>query len=89
VSAASPSTGTTAAVLTIADSTGPQLGVRISLGAFGGEPNGWHGLAIAAALHGEGRFHVPLQKVFRMARAAEAHALAAHGPRRGKIALVR
>jgi NADPH:quinone reductase-like Zn-dependent oxidoreductase len=80
-------TGTAASVLTIADFTGPELGVRLSLGAFGGEPDGCHGLARAAALSEEGRFRVPVQEVFPMAQAAKAHAAAARGPRRGKIAL--
>ncbi|GAB2809696.1 NADP-dependent oxidoreductase [Actinoallomurus bryophytorum] len=79
--------GTPASVLTLADFAGPELGVRLSLGELGGEPDGRHGLAAAAALAGEGRFRVPLREVFPMTRAAEAHALAAHGPRQGKIAL--
>jgi NADPH:quinone reductase-like Zn-dependent oxidoreductase len=80
-------TGTAASVVTIADFAGPQLGVRLSLGDLGGEPNGRHGLAIAAALFEEGRFRLPLQEVFPMARAARAHAFAARGPRQGKIVL--
>jgi NADPH:quinone reductase-like Zn-dependent oxidoreductase len=80
-------TGTAASVVTIADFTGPRLGVRLSTGDLGGEPNGRHGLAVAAALFEEGRFRVPLRKVFPLAEAAQAHALAVRGPRRGKIAL--
>jgi NADPH:quinone reductase-like Zn-dependent oxidoreductase len=80
-------TGTAASVVTIADFTGPQLGVRLSLGDLGGEPNGRHGLAIAAALSEEGRFRLPLQEVFPMAQAGRAHAFAARGPRQGKIVL--
>ncbi|MGH3381244.1 MAG: NADP-dependent oxidoreductase [Actinoallomurus sp.] len=80
-------TGAAASVVTIADFTGPQLGVRLSVGDLAGEPNGHHGLAVAAALSEEGRFHLPLRKVFPMAQAAQAHALAAQGPRQGKIAL--
>ncbi|MFC4532847.1 NADP-dependent oxidoreductase [Sphaerisporangium dianthi] len=80
-------TGSAASVVTIADFTGPGLGVRLSLGDFGGEPNGRHGLAVAAALSEEGRFRLPLREVFPMAEAARAHALAARGPRQGKIAL--
>lgn len=80
-------TGTAASVLTIADFTGPKLGVRVSLGEFGGEPDGRHGLALAAALSEEGRFRVPVQEVFAMTEAAGAHAVAAHGPRQGKIVL--
>nr|WP_256863112.1 zinc-binding dehydrogenase [Microbispora sp. GKU 823] len=35
----------------------------------------------------EGRFRVPVRAVFPMARAAEAHAAAARGPRQGKVVL--
>ncbi|WP_203885970.1 alcohol dehydrogenase catalytic domain-containing protein [Planotetraspora kaengkrachanensis] len=80
-------TETAASVVTIADFTGPRLGVRLSLGEFGGEPSGHHGLAAAAALFEEGRFRLPVQEVFAMAQAARAHALAERGPRQGKIAL--
>ena len=80
-------TGTAGSVVTIADFTGPRLGVRLSTGDLGGEPNGRHGLAVAAALLEEGRFRVPLRKVLPLAEAAQAHALAVRGPRQGKIAL--
>jgi NADPH:quinone reductase-like Zn-dependent oxidoreductase len=80
-------TGTAASVLTLADFTGPKFGVRLSLGELGGEPDGRHGLALAAALSGEGHFRVPVQAVFPMTQAAEAHTAAARGPRQGKIAL--
>jgi NADPH:quinone reductase-like Zn-dependent oxidoreductase len=80
-------TGTPAAVLTLADFTGPRLGVGLSRGAPAGAPDGWHGLAQAAALSEQGRFRIPIQAVFPMTRAAEAHAAAARGPRQGKIAL--
>jgi NADPH:quinone reductase-like Zn-dependent oxidoreductase len=78
-------TGDAARVVTLADFTGPELGVRLSLGDFAGQPHGRHGLAVASALVGEGRFHVPVRRVFPLERAAEAHALG--GPRQGKIAL--
>jgi NADPH:quinone reductase-like Zn-dependent oxidoreductase len=80
-------TGTAASVLTIADFTGPKLGVRISVGDLGGEPNGWHGLATAATLFDEGRFRVPVRQVFPLAQIAEAHTLATQPPRQGKIVL--
>jgi NADPH:quinone reductase-like Zn-dependent oxidoreductase len=80
-------TGTAASVLTIADFTGPKLGVRVSLGELGGEPDGRHGLALAATLSEEGRFRVPVQEVFAMTEAAGAHTAAAHGPRQGKTVL--
>jgi NADPH:quinone reductase-like Zn-dependent oxidoreductase len=80
-------TGSAASVVTIADFTGPQSGVRLSTGDLGGEPNGRHGLAVAVALAGQGRFRVPLRAAFPLTQAAQAHALAARGPRRGKIVL--
>jgi NADPH:quinone reductase-like Zn-dependent oxidoreductase len=80
-------TGSAASVVTLSDFTGPKIGVRLSTGDLGGEPNGRHGLALAAALAEEGRFHVPLREVFPLEQADRAHALVAHGPRRGKVVL--
>ncbi|MFC6083014.1 NADP-dependent oxidoreductase [Sphaerisporangium aureirubrum] len=80
-------TGSAASVLTIADFTGRDLGVGISLGEFGGEPSGHHGLPLAAALSAEGRFRVPVRDVFPMSQAAQAHEAATRGPRRGKIVI--
>lgn len=80
-------TGEAAAVVTLADFTGPERGVRLSRGRYAGEPDGQHGLALAANLSTRGRFRVPVQEVFPATRAADAHAAAARGPRRGKIAL--
>lgn len=80
-------TGTPSSVLTLADFTGPELGVRVSVGELGGEPGGRHGLAVAAALSGEGRFRVPVREAYPMTRATAAHSAAARGPRHGKIAL--
>jgi NADPH:quinone reductase-like Zn-dependent oxidoreductase len=80
-------TGDAAAVITLADFTGPARGVRLSVGRYGGEPDGRHGLALVAALSSEGRFRVPVREVFPAARAAHAHAVAAWRPRQGKIVL--
>ncbi|MEU1532925.1 NADP-dependent oxidoreductase [Streptomyces fagopyri] len=74
-------------VVTLADFTGPGRGVRLSLGAYGGQPDGRHGLAIAADLAERGRFRVPVQAVFTAGRASEAHAAVAVGPRLGKTVL--
>jgi NADPH:quinone reductase-like Zn-dependent oxidoreductase len=52
-----------------------------------GEPTGRHGLAVAARLFEEGRFHVPVQRVFTFGDAARAHAFLTSGPRRGKLVL--
>ncbi|MEU0794307.1 NADP-dependent oxidoreductase [Amycolatopsis sp. NPDC005961] len=76
-------TGTPSSVVTLADFSGPSHGVRVSVGALGGEPDGRHGLAAAAALFEEGRFRVPVEEVFT--DAAAAHAAAERGPRRGKL----
>ncbi|HMH58641.1 MAG TPA: NADP-dependent oxidoreductase [Galbitalea sp.] len=80
-------TGSADAVVTIADFGASALGVRISMGELAGQAGGKHGLAVAAALFEEGRFHIPVEAAFPFERAAEAHALAAEGPRRGKIVL--
>ncbi|MFF2998712.1 NADP-dependent oxidoreductase [Streptomyces sp. NPDC057950] len=80
-------TGGTESVVTLADFTGPGRGVRLSLGRYGGEPDGCHGLALAADLAERGRFRVPVQAVFPADRAAEAHTAAATGPHRGKTVL--
>lgn len=76
-------TGTPSSVVTLADFSGPAHGVRVSVGALGGEPDGRHGLAAAADLHTAGRFRVPVEQVFTDAVAA--HTAAERGPRRGKI----
>ncbi|HEX3591943.1 MAG TPA: NADP-dependent oxidoreductase [Pseudonocardiaceae bacterium] len=77
----------TRSVVTIADFDAPKLGVRLSMGELAGEPDGRHGLAVAAALAEAGRFRTPLRGVFPFDRAAGAHTLAERGPRWGKIAL--
>ncbi|MEV1025083.1 NADP-dependent oxidoreductase [Streptomyces sp. NPDC050264] len=74
-------------VVTLADFTGPSREVRLSLGQYGGQPDGRHGLAVAADLAEKGLFHVPVQAVFPASRAAEAHAAAGTGPRRGKTVI--
>jgi NADPH:quinone reductase-like Zn-dependent oxidoreductase len=80
--------GDAGSVLTLADFAGPKLGVRISMGEFAGEPDGKHGLEVAATLAEQGRFRIPVEAVFPFGRANEAHELAEAGGRRGKIVLV-
>jgi NADPH:quinone reductase-like Zn-dependent oxidoreductase len=80
-------TGSADAVVTIADFGASALGVRISMGELAGQAGGAHGLAVAATLFEEGRFHIPVEAAFPFERAAEAHALATEGSRRGKIVL--
>ncbi|RSD11495.1 NADP-dependent oxidoreductase [Amycolatopsis eburnea] len=76
-------TGSPSSVVTLADFGGPAHGVRVSVGALGGEPHGRHGLAAAARWFEAGRFRVPVEEVFE--DAAAAHAAAERGPRRGKL----
>ena len=79
-------TGTAASVLTIADFAGPELGVRLSVGELGGEPDGRRSHARSRALR---------RRAFPPSRAGSvphgpggrAHAAAVRGPRQGKIAL--
>ncbi|WP_328498744.1 NADP-dependent oxidoreductase [Streptomyces sp. NBC_00414] len=80
-------TGGPDSVVTLADFTGPGRGVRLSVGRYGGQPDGCHGLAVAAEQAVRGRFRVPVQAVFPADRVAEAHAAVAAGPRRGKTVL--
>ncbi|MFE2134376.1 NADP-dependent oxidoreductase, partial [Streptomyces sp. NPDC059466] len=65
-------TGGAEQVVTLADFTGPGRGVRLSLGRYGGQPDGCHGLALAADLAERGSFCVPVQALFPAERAAEA-----------------
>jgi len=74
-------------VVTLADFTAAEHGVRLSHSGPGGDPDGRHGLAEAAALAAGGRFRIPLRVVLPLARAAEAHALAETGHARGKIVM--
>ncbi|GGM84025.1 NADP-dependent oxidoreductase [Dactylosporangium sucinum] len=78
-------TGRAERVLTLADFAAPALGVTISTGELGGQPDGRHGLAAAADLARRGRFRVPIQGQYLLERGAEAHAAAERGPRRGKL----
>jgi hypothetical protein len=80
-------TGAPAAVVTLADFTAGEHGVRLSMGPLAGEPDGRHGLPAAASLFTERRFTVPIEAVFPLQKAPNAHEAAEHGPRRGKIVL--
>jgi NADPH:quinone reductase-like Zn-dependent oxidoreductase len=80
-------TGSPDRVVTIADFTAAAQGVRLS--ATGGTGAtavpAYHGLAVAAALAADGRYTVPVQRVFDLAHAADAHRLGETGHARGKI----
>ncbi|MEV7684172.1 NADP-dependent oxidoreductase [Streptomyces sp. NPDC088341] len=79
--------GTADSVVTLADFGASTYGVRLSMGRFGGQPDGVHGLASAAALADRGRFRVPVRDTYPAHQAAQAHETAARPPRRGKIVL--
>ncbi|SEP44142.1 NADP-dependent oxidoreductase [Amycolatopsis saalfeldensis] len=80
-------TGATDRVVTLADFGAAGHGVRLSTGRLGGQPDGVHGLATAAALADQGRFRVPVREIYPASQAAEAHETAAKPPRRGKVVL--
>jgi NADPH:quinone reductase-like Zn-dependent oxidoreductase len=78
-------TGTPDHVVTIADFSAAQHGVRVTTG---GADRAWHALAEAARLHEEGRFALPVERAFPFADAAEAHRVSEAGHVRGKLVLV-
>ncbi|GIM92970.1 NADP-dependent oxidoreductase [Paractinoplanes toevensis] len=80
-------TGDPGAVVTLADFGASEHGVRLTMGAIAGEPDGRDGLEAAAELFEQGRFEVPVEAVFPFAAAADAHAALEGGSRRGKLVL--
>ncbi|BDZ48501.1 NADPH:quinone reductase [Frondihabitans sucicola] len=81
-------TGSPDRVVTIADFSAAEHGVRLTRGALAGEADGRHGLAEAARLAREGSFRVPLRGTFPFSQAAAAHRAAEKRPRWGKVILV-
>ncbi len=77
-------TGSPDNVVTIADFTAPELGVRVSTGRDG---RSWEALAEAAGLHERGAFTLPVAQTFSFAEAGEAHRLSESGHVRGKLVL--
>jgi NADPH:quinone reductase-like Zn-dependent oxidoreductase len=77
-------TGSADNVVTIADYTAQQYGVRISGSGGAGD----YALAQAAELAAAGRFSLPVAQTFSFADAAEAHRVSAGGHLRGKLVLV-
>jgi NADPH:quinone reductase-like Zn-dependent oxidoreductase len=77
-------TGSPDAVITIADYTAPQHGVRVTGGSDGRYAQA---LGEAARLWEEGKFSLPVMQVFPFSRAAEAHRLSEGGHLRGKLVL--
>jgi NADPH:quinone reductase-like Zn-dependent oxidoreductase len=78
-------TGSPDNVVTIADFTAPELGVRVTTG---GDGRSWEALGQAAELHDRGRFTLPVAGVLPFTEAAEAHRRSADGHVRGKLVLV-
>ena len=79
-------TGGPSNVVTIADYTAEQYGVRVSGGGDGLRAD--YALADAAALAVAGRFSLPVTQTFPFADAAEAHRVSEAGHVRGKLVLV-
>jgi NADPH:quinone reductase-like Zn-dependent oxidoreductase len=73
-------------VVTIADFSAPQLGVRVSSG--GGTERAYYALAEAARLAQDGQFALPVERVFGFSEAADAQRLSEEGHVRGKLVLV-
>jgi NADPH:quinone reductase-like Zn-dependent oxidoreductase len=77
-------TGSPDHVITIADFTAPQHGVRVTTGA---DTRAWHALGEAARLYEAGQLTVPVAETFPFERAADAHRLSEEGHVRGKLVL--
>ena len=77
-------TGSPDRVITIADFSAPEHGVRVSTG---GDDRAWHALGEAARLHEEGRFSLPVAQAFAFDQAPEAHRISEEGHVRGKLVL--
>jgi NADPH:quinone reductase-like Zn-dependent oxidoreductase len=78
-------TPTPADVVSIADFDAPRLGARVTDGSEG---RAWETMREAAELFAEGRFRMPVERVFPLTEAAAAHDLSESGHARGKIILV-
>lgn len=77
-------TGNPDSVITTADYSAPQYGVRVTGGADG---RSVHALAEAAQLFQEGKFRLDVARTFPFEQAAEAHRLSESGHVRGKLIL--
>jgi NADPH:quinone reductase-like Zn-dependent oxidoreductase len=76
--------GDPARVITVADATAPQLGVRFTTGA---ERRYWEALPLALDLAASGRFRVPVAGTFPLHEGAAAHRLSESGHVLGKLVL--
>jgi NADPH:quinone reductase-like Zn-dependent oxidoreductase len=78
-------TGSPDNVVTIADFTAAEHGVRITTGADG---RSWQALGQAAQLYEEGKLSLPVERTFPFAEAPEAHRISQEGHVRGKLVLI-
>ncbi len=78
-------TGNADYVVTIADFSAPQYGVRVTTG---GEGRAWQALGQAAELFEQGRFTLPVAETFPFSQAPAAHRRSEDGHVRGKLVLV-
>jgi NADPH:quinone reductase-like Zn-dependent oxidoreductase len=78
-------TGSPDNVVTIADFTAAQHGVRVTTGSDG---RSWQALGQAAQLHEEGKLSLPVERTFPFEQAPEAHRISQEGHVRGKLVLV-
>jgi NADPH:quinone reductase-like Zn-dependent oxidoreductase len=78
-------TGSPDNVISIADFSAPQHGVRVTTG---GEDRAVHALPEAARLHEEGRLSLAVERAFPFSQAADAQRLSQDGHVRGKLVLV-
>ncbi|MEV4141632.1 NADP-dependent oxidoreductase [Dactylosporangium sp. NPDC049742] len=72
-------------VVSLVDFDAPTLGARVTDGSEG---RAWHTLEEAADLYRQGRFTMPVERVFPLSEAAAAHDLSQSGHVRGKVILV-
>jgi NADPH:quinone reductase-like Zn-dependent oxidoreductase len=77
-------TGSPDHVVTIADFTAAEHGVRVTTGA---DPRSWEALDQAARLHQAGQFTVVVAQTFPFEEASEAHRISEDGHVRGKLVL--
>jgi NADPH:quinone reductase-like Zn-dependent oxidoreductase len=79
-------TGSPDKVVTIADYSAGQYGVRVTGG--GSDESADYALQVAADLAAQGKFSLPVARTFPLDEAAEAHRLSQDGHVRGKLVLV-
>jgi NADPH:quinone reductase-like Zn-dependent oxidoreductase len=78
-------TGSPDNVVTIADFSAPEHGVRVTTGA---DQRAWQALGQAAELHQAGKLSVPVAQTFPLDQAPEAERVSEAGHVRGKLVLI-